>query len=352
MKNEIKKTKNNVVLTGSSFDEKRGAYGMAPARSKAKHPAPFVHPPRKKRGLSLTTKRSLSGWLFVLPFVLGIIFVYIPIIVESVIMTFSDVTIFNGGYSMEFVGLQNYEYIFTKDQYFSTTIVNGITDLIIQIPSIVIFSLFMAIILNQKMTGRAVFRAIFFLPVILSTGIVDATLTASKFSENLENVQGGVDTNTGEEAGGIVSAMDIELLLSNIKFATGLVDIVTTLINDIFNIISRSGVQMLIFLSGLQSISPSIYESCEVEGASAWETFWKITFPMISPMILVNAIYTVIDAFTAADNEVMIYMEKMYQNNEFEWAMSMAWSYIALVFVIIVAVFLILKSTVFYQRRD
>ena len=111
---------------------------------------------------------------------------------------------------------------------------------------------------------------------------------------------------------------------------------------------------MLIFLSGLQSISPSIYESCEVEGASAWETFWKITLPMISPMILVNAIYTVIDAFTAADNRVMIYIEKIYSKGGPGYAHSsaMSWIYVGVVLMFIVVVALIMKTVVFYQKRD
>ena len=130
---------------------------------------------------------------------------------------------------------------------------------------------------------------------------------------------------------------------------------VTTLVNNIFDIVSRSGVQMLIFLSGLQSISPSIYESCQVEGATAWETFWKITLPMISPMILVNAIYTVVDLFTAADNRVMEglagYGGMFGDKNPGNFSAGI-WVYTALVLVVIVVVALLLRTVVFYQRRD
>ena len=316
---------------------------------------PVVHPKKKqKRGLSLTTKRSLSGWLFVLPFVIGILFIYAPIVFDSVRFTFMDSTSLYSGSGLEFVGWENYNYIFNKDPWFSITIVDGLKDLILQIPAIVIFALFMAIILNQKMRGRTVFRAIFFLPVILCTGIIDTIDTNSAFMSQVENSQGGIDDNTGAESEGIMSALDIEMLLSNIKMGSELVDIVTTLINNIFDIVSRSGVQMLIFLSGLQSISPAIYESCQVEGATAWETFWKITLPMISPMILVNAVYTVIDLFTAADNRVMSYIfgSQIYGKSMFAEAGAMAWVYIGIVLVFIVLVAILLKSVVFYQRRD
>lgn len=311
--------------------------------------------PKKKRfRLSLTERKALSGWLFVLPFVIGIIFIYAPIVFDSLQISLSDYTLVPGRMDLEWNNFANYKYLFAKDgdPYFSITIVDGIKDLLLQIPAIVIFSLFMAIILNQKMTGRAVFRAIFFLPVILSTGIIDAIDTKSAFMQSVSNSQGGVDDNTGEEAGGIMSAMDLETMLSGIKIGTELVTYVVDLVNNIFDIVSRSGVQMLIFLSGLQSISPAIYESCEVEGASAWETFWKITLPMISPMILVNAIYTVIDAFTAADNRVMVYIEKIYSQSKFAISSAMSWVYVGVVLLFIVLVALIMKTVVFYQRRD
>ena len=307
---------------------------------------------KMKRGMSLLSKRALSGWLFVLPFVIGIIFIYAPIIVTSIQITFSNYD--NNTNTMTWAGLTYYKELFNKDADFSLAIVNGLKSMILKIPAIVIFSLFMAIILNQKMTGRAVFRAIFFLPVILSTGVIDRLNAQDAFENTIGNGSStGVDNNTGEEAGGIISALDIERLLGNIKLGAGLVTYVTDLVNNIFDIVSRSGVQMLIFLSGLQSISPSIYESCQVEGASSWETFWKITLPMISPMILVNAVYTVIDLFTAYDNNVMRYMETLYRrNNAYSLVGAMGWVYVGIILVFILVVALILKSVVFYQRRD
>lgn len=317
---------------------------------------------RKKRGkfLTLTKKKAISGWLFVLPFIIGILFIYAPIVFKSVEVSFSAVDVGSGANrreSMDWVGFANYKSVFESDKdsakQYIVTVVDGLKDLIIQIPAIVIFSLFMAIILNQKMPGRTVFRAIFFLPVILSTGVIAAIDSAEGSVGDFAN-NNTVDTNIGEES--FMSAMDIEALLSNMELGSGLVDIVVDLVNNIFDIISRSGVQMLIFLSGLQSISPSIYESCHVEGASAWETFWKITLPMVSPMILVNSIYTVIDAFTSVDNRVMsnVYSElqKVQDPSAIQSGHAMAWLYIALVLVVILLVGLLMKAFVFYQKRD
>ena len=325
------------------------------ATEKKPEASEYQAPYRKmRRGMSLLTKRSLSGWLFILPFVIGIVVIYAPLLFTSLQASFYNVA--TDGELKEFVGIQNYITAIQGD--FSITLVDGFVDLILQIPAIVIFSLFMAIILNQKMTGRAAFRAIFFLPVILSTGIIDRLNSTDAFSNAVGSAGGGIDNNTGEEAGGIVSALDIERLLGNIQIGSGLVEYVTNLVNNIFDIVSRSGVQMLIFLSGLQSISPSIYESCQVEGASAWETFWKITLPMISPMILVNAVYTVIDLFTCYDNRVMVVIDKYFFGTGgvskpiFGLGSAMSWLYFGIVLLFILIVAIILKSVVFYQRRD
>lgn len=318
-------------------------------------PAPYIPRKKKKFKLSLTGKKALSGWLFCLPFVIGILGIYLPIVLKSIEVGFHGSMGNNPAFTLD-----AYKFVFIEDGQFTTTVVDAIKDLIIQIPAIVIFSLFMAIILNQKMTGRTFFRAVFFLPVILSTGIIDAIDTRISAGAIVEG--GAMDDNTGSEAAGLMSSLDMEMLLSSVnlrltlgKTTIDLVEIVTTLVNNIFEIVSRSGVQMLIFLSGLQSISPSIYESCQMEGATAWETFWKITLPMISPMILVNAIYTVVDLFTAADNRVMQglagYGGMFGDKNPGNFSAGI-WVYTALVLVVIVVVALLLRTVVFYQRRD
>ena len=328
----------------------------APTEEKAKQTTQPVEPAytpyvSKKKGLSLNGKKALSGWLFCLPFVLGVIGIYLPMVIKSI-----EVSVRGSFGSDDYLNFDAYKLVFIDDGRFTTTVMDAMGELVLQIPAIVIFSLFMAIILNQKMTGRTFFRAVFFLPVILSTGIIDAIDTKMNLGAVTES--GGVDNNTGEEAGGFISALDVDMLLSNVKIKIGefdLAEMVVSLINDIFKIVSRSGVQMLIFLSGLQSISPSIYESCQMEGATAWETFWKITLPMISPMILVNAIYTVVDLFTAADNLVMQglagYGGLFGSKNPGNFSAGI-WVYILLVLVVIVIVALIMKTVVFYQRKD
>lgn len=314
-------------------------------------------PKKAKRGASLQAKKQRAGWIFILPFLIGLAIVYLPVVINSIWVSFNSFsTTRGGGYTLEFVGLENYSYALFSDTKFVQTLASGIKSLIINIPAIVIFSLFMAVLLNQKMMGRAVFRAIFFVPVILCTGLVDKMDAANKLLENMNTTEGidtGATENASEGVSQIISAVDIEMLFSSMKIGTGLVKYVTDLVNSVYDIINQSGVQMLIFLAGLQSISPAIYESCSIDGATTWETFWKITFPMISPMILVNTIYTVIDSFTSSKNQVMSYINEVYsQSGGNVRSAAMSWMYFIIVIAIIGLVAAVLSAYIFYQRRD
>ena len=305
-------------------------------------------PPKKKRRkvASLDKKKAKAGWWFILPFLFGFVTVYLPIVFRSIIYSISD----KANSAGKIIGFENYIHILTQDENFTKTLTSGIQQLIFDIPALVIFSLFMAVLLNQKVLGRAVFRAIFFVPVILGTGLIDELDNlANPVLNNMQQNQGASDGGTGTSATEIISTYDLAKLFEGMKVGTELVKYVTDLVNNIYGIINRSGVQLLIFLAGLQSISPAIYESCSIDGATTWETFWKITFPMISPMILVNTVYTVIDAFTSQSNSVM---RLILETREQPIAAAMAWVYFLLVIVIIGAVTLFVSSFVFYQRRD
>ncbi len=308
----------------------------------------FLHP------ASLDKRKARNGWLFVLPFVLGLVVIYLPIILDSICFSFFEITIVRGGgYVLEFKGMEFYSTALLKDPDFTTTLLSGIQQLFVDTPMILIFSLFIAVILNQKMLGRAAFRAIFFIPVVLSTGLMETINAGDLLAGTMGGGEGGgiSDGTGGNTASEIVSAVDIERLFENVKIGSGLVEYVATAVNSIFDIVNRSGVQMLIFLAGLQSISPAIYEASSIEGATAWETFWKITFPMISPMILVNAIYTIIDSFTSQSNVVMSFISGMYEGNK-GVATAMSWIYFLVIMAIIGIFVLIASSFIFYQKRD
>ncbi len=310
---------------------------------------------KKKKIASLDAKKSRMGWIFVLPFIIGFVIIYAPIVYDSILYSFTKINIVTGGgYRLTWVGLENYQEALFVDATFVTTLTSGIKQLIFDIPAIVIFSLFMAVMMNTKMVGRAAFRAIFFIPVILSTGLIDK-IDQSNQMLNYMNDTSAVDMGEGTESTStqVINAMDIQRLFSNMIVGEELLNYVVSLVNDIYDIVNRSGVQMLIFLAALQSISPAIYESCSIDGATQWETFWKITLPMISPMILTNTVYTVIDAFTSADNQVMNYIDQVYdQPSGNVLSSAMSWMYFIIVMLIIAAVAGVLSAYTFYQRQE
>lgn len=313
--------------------------------------------PKKKKAshASLDARKARSGWLFVLPLLIGLFFIYVPVIYDSIVFSFGSVkTLPGGGFQLSMVGWENYSNALFVDASFTQTLVTGIKDLLFDIPAIVIFSLFMAVLLNQKMFGRAVFRAIFFIPVILCTGLIDQIDATNKLTQYMSDTSSSIDTGSGNDTvNAIVSMTDIQWMFNSMKVGTELTQYVVNIMNNIYDIINRSGVQMLIFLAGLQSISPAIYESCDIDGASAWEAFWKITIPMVSPMILVNAIYTVIDALTSSTNSVMSYITMIYNGSGgHELSSAMSWIYFLIVIAIIAVVSGILSLFIFYQRRD
>ena len=308
---------------------------------------------KKRKVASLDKKKARAGWVFVLPFVIGFVLVYLPIIWNSIFMSFHSLHIVTGGgYTLEFVGLENYSDALFEDPLFVQTLIQGLKELAFDVPAILIFSLFMAVLLNQKMAGRAVFRAIFFIPVILSTGIMESIEGQNILGTMMEGSD-SIDGSEQSAASEIVSVMDIERLFYSMKIGKELVEYVVKMINEIYDIVNRSGVQMLIFLAGLQSISPAIYEACRIDGCTSWETFWKITFPMISPMILVNAVYTIIDSFTTDSNSVMKYINSVYQGSDGQVLSSaMAWMYFIIVMLMLAVAAGLFSAFVFYQKRD
>ena len=313
-----------------------------------------IKAPKRRKSASLDRRKARAGWIFVLPFVIGFILIYLPIVIDSIRYSFYQIKVVTGGgYQLIPVGWGNYhEALFVNPDYV-TTLLTGLQSLAFDIPMILIFSLFMAVLLNQKMVGRAAFRAIFFIPVILSTGIMESIESQNIVGDMMEEEEGIADGTGQSTAADIVSAIDVERLFANMKIGTGIVDYVVQAINNIYDIVNRSGVQMLIFLAALQSISPAIYESCQMDGATGWETFWKITLPMISPMILVNAIYTIIDSFTTDSNTVMKFISKTYEtNNGNVISSAMSWMYFLIVLAIIAIVAAVMSVYVFYQKRD
>lgn len=285
--------------------------------------------------LSVADKHNMKGLLFLIPFFLGIIFFYIEPIFQSIQFSFSDVSVSTSGYKTTFVGLKYYKEIFNDNESFKTQLLNDFLNLLWKTPVILVLSLIFALLINQKFKGRIFVRAVFFLPVIFSSGVVLGIIQSDLIVRNT------LTSSTVLDSGTINQSMGLSQLLLQAGLDQKVIDFVTNITNSFFSLIWNSGIQMLIFLSGLQSISGSLYEAASVEGASAWESFCKITIPMLGPMILLNAVYTVVDSYTSSSNSVMSLILSNISNAHYGTSSAMAWTYFIFIAFILGAVFLI-----------
>lgn len=294
----------------------------------------------------LMRKRAVCGFLFSLPFILGFSLFFILPALRSFYYAFCRLTASTDGLVLHFVGLEQFDKALRQDPYFLQNIVSALSSLCISLPSIIFFSLFIAVILNQQFKGRTVARVIFFLPVVLYSGVV-----LLNFSGGLYSGGGAINGVQGAESTGIETINLTDAILNNLPFEE-LRGFINSLVEQVNTVVSKSGIQILIFLSGLQTISPSVYEAADIEGTNAWEKFWKITFPMISPMILVNVIYTAIDRLHAQDNPVMsqITSALVYEGNYgYGAALNMLYTFAVLLALGVLA--FAVNKMVFYEDR-
>lgn len=300
----------------------------------------------KKSLWSLQRQKSVYGYLFVSPFLIGLICIFSPMLIKTIQFSFSEIQVGTDGYGMEFVGWEYYNQILFVDPYYIRQMLDSLGSLITDTAVILIYSLFMATLLSREIKGRGAIRAIMFLPVIIATGIIDR---ADNISAQV--LSSSVLSASGSNAQQMFSSFDIEHLIYSLQLGDGFVEFIVGVINNMYVIITRSGVQMLIFLAGLQSISPAIYESATVEGATWWESFWKITFPMITPMLIVNTVYTVVDSFTAYSNTLMSRIFSTITNGAYSVASAMSLLYFIVLSVILTIIILVMNRMVFYENR-
>ena len=295
---------------------------------------------------TMRARAARTGYLFILPFIIGFLLFMLKPMVESFIMSFNYVELMPGeGYSQTYVGLDNFNHALRVDPEYNQFLVEEIGQMVINTIATLVISFVVAVILNQDFKGRTLCRAIFFLPVILSSGVLPGIEHQNEFYDMM--------AGTAEALEG--SGVDLSAVLQNLLQVSGVAnsvfEVVFTMIDSIYDIVMASGIQIIVFLSGLQSISPSMYEAAEVEGCSGWESFWKITFPMVSPLLLVNAIYTIIDFFMKNDNKVMERInEVMYKDINFGVASAMSWIYFAIALAFIgISAFIISKAVKSYE---
>lgn len=281
-------------------------------------------------------KHVIAGWLFVTPWLIGLIFFFIQPAVNFLIYSFHDFTMGQGGYTLEPLEspFYNYVYSWTKDVNYPIRFWGAFGHFAYAVPVIVVFSLFCAILLNQDFKGRSFMRAVFFLPVIVTSGVF-GLITSRGMS--MAGVESSVNTTD--------AAMFDVTLLTSFLIESGIpqkiVDALSSAVSNVAGLIWNSGVQILIFLIGLLAIPESYYEAAKVEGATGWETFWKITFPVVSPFILANLIYTFITECMSTSNGVILYVSDLAGAHNYSLASAMMWMYFLFMLVIVAIVFFI-----------
>ncbi|MCR3906616.1 MAG: sugar ABC transporter permease [Tenericutes bacterium] len=282
---------------------------------------------KKKRKMSRRLRENLIGYSFIGIWIVGFfVFMFYPFM-SSIIYSMSEVRILGSGIELEFIWFENFRSIFRIEEGFAfiEALIDFLKEIIFQVPIIIVFSVMIAVLLNQPIKGRGVFRSIFFLPVIISSGPVINELVS----------QGAGGANIFESYG-FINIIENTL---NPSLAAPIISV----FSEIIIIFWFSGVQILIFLAGLQKVDRQIYEAASIDGAGPWESFWKITLPSLSSLVFVNVIYTIVLLSTFSENPVIVNIKSNMFNisTGYGMASAMAWVYFIIVMLMIGLVALI-----------
>lgn len=283
---------------------------------------------KKNKVSKLKRRESLVGYVFVSPWVIGAFMFLIVPLIQSFYYSLCNVKITPKGKVFNFVEFQNYTDIFRLDPLFIEDLTGYLLDTLLSVPVIVVFSLIIAMLLNGKMKGKAIFRTIYFLPVIVVSGPVMAQLA--------------------DQGAASIPAMNVSAI-SGILYdfmPYFLVDPIVNLFNNMIMVLWYSGVQILIFLAAIQKIDSSLYEAAKIDGGSGWECFWKITLPTIKPMMLLNAVYTIIFLSNNEQNVIItsIYNDMFAINRGYGFASAKAWMYSVVVCLLVAFIALLLRN--------
>ncbi len=300
---------------------------------------------KKKAGhklVGLEKRKAIAGYCFIAPFVIGFLVFMIKPFFQSLYMSFTTVELGAGKFDMIWCGIQNYFFSFRKDPDYVRLLTEELLRMVLYSFAIIVFSFFVSLILNQKFHGRALVRAVFFLPVILSSGVMlglesnNALIAA--LQQTVEETTAGISVTDG-----------LQTILRTAGVGTRAFEWVFEVIDNIYDVALASGIQIIIFLSGLQTIPKSMYEAADIEGCTAWESLWKVTFPMISSLFLVNWVYTVVDFCMRSDNQVIDKIQKtMIEQQNYGAASAMTWIYFLIVIAFVGVTSLAISKGVYY----
>jgi ABC-type sugar transport system permease subunit len=303
---------------------------------------------KSKRKLTLSKKRAIMGIVFISPWLIGFVTFYLRSLYFTIRFSLSEVLIGEkGGYTTTFVGLNNFKNALFSHATFNQTLVDSVIDILIDVPLVIFFSLLIAILLNQDFKGRTVFRAIFFIPVIMNSGAINDAMELAR-----QVVVGGLGAASSEVMQAASNPVNVDLIIDifvEFGLPAFLFDYIIEAVARIYDIIKFSGIQIIIFIAALQAVPSSLYEVSKIEGATAYETFWKITFPMVTPLIITNTVYTIVDSFVNSTIVDTAYKEA-FTNHLYGLSAAMSTiSTLIVCFILGIVVYFISKRTFYYN---
>lgn len=295
---------------------------------------------RFQRKTGIERLKARYGCQFVAHWVVGLVLFFIIPIVNSLRYSFSEMSVTGEGIHMVFAGIRHYRDMLVSNGSYINNLVAALADMFTSLPIIMALSLILAVVLNQKFRGRLAARAIFFLPVIIASGVVINILKSGYIHAPLFNVTSGAEY----EYGGLI---DFNEILSNLQLPQQVTALFSKYLSNVFDLIWSCGIQLVLFLSGLQSIPAQLYEVSKIEGATKWEEFWYLTVPMLKDVILLVLVYTMIELFTAIDNPVIAQAYSIMKNDQiYDSSSAMLWGYFLVVGAVMGLVLLIYTGAI------
>ena len=290
--------------------------------------------------VSYERKKSLYGYGFISIWIVGFITFFIRPMIMVFRYSYSKIVYLDNGYRLDYLGFGAYIQALREDSEYIRLLVESFQSLLFNVPIIVAVSLIIATILNQNFKGRTFYRAIFFIPVIVASGIVISILKGDAIAQVMLN---------GQKSSAMFKVTGLQQIMNEMDFPTQLTGLLTSAANSVFDLLWKSGIQILLFLAGLKTIPASIFEASSIEGATGWDNFWKITIPMVSPMILLTIIYTIIDSFTDYNNSLMIKIIQSANNMDVTYSSAMSLIYFTFIILFVGIVYVLIDKKVFYQ---
>lgn len=271
---------------------------------------------KKMKGIEQLNRKY--GRIFVLPWVIGMLLFYIIPLVQSFLFSVSEVSVYSGGIKLDFIGFSRYKSLILTDPDYTALVKEALLSFLYSLPVIILLSMVLALLLNQKFRGRLFFRSLYFLPVIISTGVV-INLLFSTTSSDLSNI--GVSESYSS------NMFDVEDIIEWLGLTGGIAEYISLIISKVFDLIWKCGIQTVLFIAGLQSVPASLYEASKVEGATKWEEFWFITFPMLSRVTLLVSVFTMVELITDTNVELVSNVYNSMTAGVYDNPSTMMWMY-------------------------